>query len=119
MAYIVWQADGVLPFGVRNMFAHHTLENRRIYSTVGVFSKKTTSIELRRVSSVELRQSVLGRLFHYGTIDVLTWSKNIPKISMTVKDPEKVMKTISRESEKATGRKNSGTYNRYKPNYHK
>lgn len=119
MSYIMWQADGVLPFGIRNVFAHHTLENRRLYSTVGIFSKKTISIELRRVSGVELRQSILGRLFHYGTIDVLTWSKNLPKISMTVKQPEKVMRTISRASEKATGRKSSSGNNRYKPSYHR
>lgn len=119
MSYIVWQADGVLPFGIRNVFAHHTLENRRLLSTVGIFSKKTTSIELRRVSGVELRQSIFGRLFHYGTIDVLTWSKNIPKISMTVKHPEKVMRTISRASEKATGRKNNNNYSRYKQPFHR
>ncbi len=48
--------------------------NRRVIEVWGVFSKNVTDSSLEKVNDVNMEQSVLGRMFDYGDISVITGS---------------------------------------------
>lgn len=100
MSSVLWTQNGVFPFGIKDPFSVYTLEFRRVRTTVGIFSKKTVDLDLKKISGIEMRQSVFGRLFHYGTIVLVTWGKDVPDITMTVKNPERVRRSITNAIEK-------------------
>ncbi len=47
---------------------------RRVIEIWGVFSKNVTNSSLEKVNDVNMEQSVMGRLFNYGDISVITGS---------------------------------------------
>ncbi len=47
---------------------------RRVIEVWGVFSKNVTDSSLEKVNDVNMEQSVLGRMFNYGDIKVITGS---------------------------------------------
>ncbi|NPV57141.1 MAG: PH domain-containing protein [Anaerolineae bacterium] len=49
--------------------------NRRVIQTMGIMNKSTTDSSLEKVNDVKLEQSFWGRLFNYGTIEILTASE--------------------------------------------
>lgn len=117
MAEVLWEANGVLPFGIKNFFAHHVLERWKIYTTYGVLTKKTISLDLKRISGIEMRQSILGRICKYGTINLITWGRNVPDIKITVKDPDFVLRKIT-DAKERVNRSHSQKRDRYQPHYH-
>jgi uncharacterized membrane protein YdbT with pleckstrin-like domain len=44
--------------------------NRRVISKTGFISRKTNEMQMDKVESVEVDQSVLGRILNYGTVTV-------------------------------------------------
>jgi len=48
---------------------------RRVIQVSGVFSKNVTDSSLEKVNDVKMGQSFLGRLLHYGDIEILTASE--------------------------------------------
>jgi len=53
----------------------YIVTSRRVMQTSGVFSKKVVDSSLDKVNDIKMNQSVFGRLFDYGDIDILTASE--------------------------------------------
>ncbi len=51
------------------------ITNRRVIQTSGIFSKNITDSSLEKVNDVHMDQSVFGRLFDYGDVEILTASE--------------------------------------------
>ncbi len=50
----------------------YILTNKRIIKKTGIIRRVTTELMLRKVESVSTRQSILGRIFGYGDVNVST-----------------------------------------------
>ena len=46
------------------------ITNMRVLHKIGLISRKTTEIPLNRIASVEVNQSILGRIFGFGDVSV-------------------------------------------------
>jgi uncharacterized membrane protein YdbT with pleckstrin-like domain len=53
----------------------YVVTNRRVIQIAGVINKDVTDSSLEKVNDVKLEQSVLGRVFDYGDIEILTASE--------------------------------------------
>jgi uncharacterized membrane protein YdbT with pleckstrin-like domain len=53
----------------------YVITNRRVIQISGVFSKNAVDSSLEKVTDVKLSQSLLGRIFDYGDIEILTASE--------------------------------------------
>jgi membrane protein YdbS with pleckstrin-like domain len=52
----------------------YLITNRRVMEIKGIFNKLVRDSALEKVNDVELRQSVVGRLLGYGTVQIITGS---------------------------------------------
>jgi hypothetical protein len=52
----------------------YIITNRRVMQTRGIFNKQVSDSALEKVNDVELKQSVVGRLLRYGTVEIITGS---------------------------------------------
>jgi uncharacterized membrane protein YdbT with pleckstrin-like domain len=50
----------------------YVLTNRRVIESTGVLSKRVADSSLEKLTDIVLKQSILGRMLHYGDIVVLT-----------------------------------------------
>jgi uncharacterized membrane protein YdbT with pleckstrin-like domain len=50
----------------------YIITDRRVIQVHGVFNKRVIDSSLEKINDVELRQSVLGRMFDFGTVEILT-----------------------------------------------
>ncbi|GIV88881.1 MAG: membrane protein [Chloroflexus sp.] len=50
------------------------ITDRRVLQIRGVFNKRVIDSSLEKINDIELRQSILGRIFNFGTIEILTAS---------------------------------------------
>ena len=53
----------------------YVVTSRRVIQLSGVFSKNVTDSSLEKVNDVKMNQSLLGRMFDYGDIEILTASE--------------------------------------------
>jgi uncharacterized membrane protein YdbT with pleckstrin-like domain len=53
----------------------YVVTNRRVIQVFGVINKNVTDSSLEKVNDVKMEQSLLGRLFNYGDIEILTASE--------------------------------------------
>jgi uncharacterized membrane protein YdbT with pleckstrin-like domain len=51
------------------------ITDRRVLQLKGVFNKSVLDSSLEKINDVQMQQSMLGRMFDYGTIDILTASE--------------------------------------------
>jgi hypothetical protein len=78
-----WITLGVFVFGVlsflwsilRFMNEEYLITNRRLIHAEGVINKKTTDSSLEKINDAILTESVFGRMFGFGDLDVLTASE--------------------------------------------
>lgn len=59
-----------IPAWLNRLGTEFAVTNRRIISKNGLVQRRTTEINLDKVESVEVDQSIFGRLFDYGSITV-------------------------------------------------
>lgn len=52
------------------------ITNKAIIGKTGLFSTKTMNSPLNKVQNVSVKQSLFGKLFHYGTLVMTTASGN-------------------------------------------
>jgi len=52
----------------------YIITNRRVMQTRGIFNKQVSDSALEKVNDVQLKQSVVGRLLKYGTVEIITGS---------------------------------------------
>lgn len=59
------------------VWQHHkyVVTNRRVIQIFGVFNKNVTDSSLEKVNDVKMDQSVIGRVFNFGDIEILTASE--------------------------------------------
>jgi len=63
----------------------YVVTSRRIIHTEGVFNKKATDSSLEKINDAVLTQSIWGRMFGFGDLDVLTASEEgIEKLRMII-----------------------------------
>ena len=87
-AYALFQA--VLIKAIR-----YEITSERIKITSGIFSKKTSAMELYRVKDYTLEAPFFYRLFHLGNITILTSDRSTPQIMLTaVPNAKKLMDDI-------------------------
>jgi uncharacterized membrane protein YdbT with pleckstrin-like domain len=65
----------------------YVLTNRRIIQMSGVFRKEVVDSLLEKVNDVKTAQSLLGRIFGYGDIEVLTASEQGANLFQTIAGP--------------------------------
>jgi len=53
----------------------YVVTNRRVIQVFGVFNKNVTDSSLEKVNDVKMDQSVMGRVFNFGDIEILTASE--------------------------------------------
>jgi uncharacterized membrane protein YdbT with pleckstrin-like domain len=53
----------------------YIVTNRRVIQIFGVFNKNVTDSSLEKVNDVKMEQSVFGRIFNYGDVEILTASE--------------------------------------------
>lgn len=53
----------------------YVVTNRRVIQIAGVFNKDIVDSSLEKVNDVKMSQSILGRMFGYGDIEILTASE--------------------------------------------
>jgi len=53
----------------------YIVTNHRVIQTIGVIGKSITDSSLEKVNDVKMTQSMLGRLFNYADIEILTASE--------------------------------------------
>jgi hypothetical protein len=70
-------ALGVLFWTIlRYVNQEYVLTNRRVIDVSGVLNKKSTDSSLEKINDAILTQSVFGRMFGFGDLDVLTASES-------------------------------------------
>lgn len=50
------------------------ITDRRVLQIRGIFNKRVIDSSLEKINDIELRQSIFGRIFNFGTIEILTAS---------------------------------------------
>jgi Bacterial PH domain/Short C-terminal domain len=61
---------------LRYMNQEYVLTNRRVVEVEGVLNKKVTDSSLEKVNDVVLTQSIFGRIFGFGDLEILTASES-------------------------------------------
>lgn len=112
---VLWQALGVLTlvlfvYGIaaflwgilRYRNEEYLITNRRLIHAEGVVNKKTTDSSLEKINDAVLTESMFGRMFGFGDLDVLTASEEgIERLRMLrdAKDFKKAMIEAKHELE--------------------
>lgn len=60
----------ILPL-VERVTSEYAITNKRVIVKRGLISRRTLELNLQRVESVSVDQSILGRLLGYGTITII------------------------------------------------
>lgn len=63
------------------------ITDRRVLQLKGVFNKNVLDSSLEKINDVQLSQSMLGRMFGYGTIDILTASEEAINRMVNIANP--------------------------------
>jgi hypothetical protein len=80
LAFLVWAT-------LRYLNQEYVLTNRRVIEVVGVVNKRSTDSSLEKINDAILTQSIFGRMFGFGDLEVLTASEaGIEKFQM-IRDP--------------------------------
>ncbi len=67
----------------------YVLTNRRVIEVSGVLNKKSTDSSLEKINDAVLTQSIFGRIFGFGDLDILTASESgISRFRMLVQPVE-------------------------------
>ncbi|MGP1674409.1 MAG: PH domain-containing protein [Candidatus Limnocylindrales bacterium] len=70
---------GLALFGwhvLRYMNQEYALTNRRVIQVEGVLNKKAAESSLEKINDAQLSQSIFGRIFNFGDLDILTASES-------------------------------------------
>jgi hypothetical protein len=65
LAFLLWET-------LRFLNQEYVLTNRRVIQVEGVINKRATDSSLEKINDAVLSQSVFGRMFGFGDLDVLT-----------------------------------------------
>jgi hypothetical protein len=78
LAFLAWAT-------LRYLNQEYVLTNRRVIEVAGVVNKRSTDSSLEKINDAILSQSIFGRMFGFGDLEVLTASEaGIEKFGMIV-----------------------------------
>jgi hypothetical protein len=88
VAALVLGGIGVLTWHtLRYVNQEYALTNRRVIQVMGVLNKSSTDSSLEKINDARLSQSVFGRIFGFGDLDILTAAEaGIERFRM-IRDP--------------------------------
>ena len=95
LAFLVWAT-------LRYLAQEYVLTNRRVIEVQGVVNKRSTDSSLEKINDAILTQSIFGRMFGFGDLEVLTASEaGIERFRMIVNpiDFKKAMMDAKHEYE--------------------
>ncbi len=81
----------------------YIVTNRRVIQTAGVFNKHVIDSSLEKVNDVVLTETVLGRLFDYGNIEILTASEMGVNLLRHIVSPVKFKTEMLNQKERVGG----------------
>jgi uncharacterized membrane protein YdbT with pleckstrin-like domain len=70
---VIFVISGVVlavPAWLKRLGTEIAVTDRRVISKTGLFQRHTTEINLEKVESVDVDQSILGRIFGYGSVTI-------------------------------------------------
>jgi uncharacterized membrane protein YdbT with pleckstrin-like domain len=65
----------------------YIVSNRRVIQVNGIINKNVIDSSLEKVNDVRLSQSFLGRIFNYGSVEILTASELGANLFQKIEDP--------------------------------
>ena len=74
-------------------FLEQAVTNKRLVHKVGIISRRTSEMKLSAIETIDMEQSILGRLLDYGYVRI-TGRGTSSVILACVKDPIGVKRTI-------------------------
>lgn len=89
---VLWKSCGYSPFlGIPLKKHQYVLYEDSISVTRGISLQKTQTIPLYRIAAKEVSTSSMGRIFHCGTLRLITRGRELPDLELLVKEPQAVM----------------------------
>jgi uncharacterized membrane protein YdbT with pleckstrin-like domain len=86
---------------LRKMYTIYALTNKRILRRTGVFSRSYLDCSLGKVQNVEVKMSLISRIFRFGTVRIATARTKGEDIEWRdVKNPINIQRQISEALEK-------------------
>jgi len=74
---------------LRYLNQEYVITNRRVVQVQGVLNKSSTDSSLEKINDASLSQSIFGRMFGFGDLEILTASESgIDKFKMLIKPVE-------------------------------
>jgi membrane protein YdbS with pleckstrin-like domain len=83
----------VIPFFLWLKSFEQGVTNRRVVLKSGIVSRDTTEIRLEAIEKIEIKQTVLGRIFNFGTVHV-TGKGTASLIIKDIDDPIEIKRAI-------------------------
>ncbi len=78
----------------------YIITNRRVIQIAGIFNKDVIDSSLEKVNDVKMEQSILGRVFNYGDLEILTASELAPNLFRRIAAPVQFKTAMLNEKEK-------------------
>ncbi len=79
----------------RKIATRYRLSNYRLFRDTGILIRRHSELELIRVDDVGVTQSLLGKLFNYGDVTLMTSDASDPRIEIAgIADPIQVKEQI-------------------------
>jgi uncharacterized membrane protein YdbT with pleckstrin-like domain len=82
-----WAVISALVDVVRWQNDEFVVTNRRVIRAHGVFNKNILDSSLNKINDVVLQQSMMGRMFNYGTIKILTATEEVINLLDHIRNP--------------------------------
>lgn len=95
-------------FGLRNLFEHVLVTDRRILEKTGVLAITTRSLALDQIETRDVRQSVWGRLFGFGDLELHGSGGQVMEIT-DIRNPLSVAQAIGRAAADRRARATAGS----------
>ncbi len=72
----------------------YMITNRRLLKVTGVLSKRSADSSLEKINDAVLSQSVFGRMFNFGDLEILTAAEQAVDRYHMINDPKEFKKTM-------------------------
>jgi uncharacterized membrane protein YdbT with pleckstrin-like domain len=96
---LIFIARGVL---VRNA-TEMTVTNKRVFIKVGLAARRTVELLLSRVESIGVEESVMGRMFGYGSV-IVHGTGGTPEVFNRIAHPLEFRTQVQQQIEKSQGK---------------
>ncbi len=83
----LWAVISAIVDIVRWQNDEFVVTNRRVIRASGVFNKNILDSSLSKINDVILQQSMMGRMFKYGTIKILTATEEVINLLDHIRNP--------------------------------